>query len=178
LAACRCAVVAQAARRNTNHNSLVVGSDGVSAEASPGIVPVTDDTASPARGGRDPIRPGGRIAAPEAHMEQRRRILVHAFIFLTVGFALGLVAGPLGAQRHPHARLWLSSHIVGILVGIMTIGLGLARPHLRLGPVASQLYFWSAVGGNWVVRPAPPRGAAGRGVMLTRTQPVAAPARG
>lgn len=83
-------------------------------------------------------------------MEQRRKILVHGFAMLTFAFALGLVAGPLGQQHHPHARLWLGAHITGILAGILLIGVGLARPYLQLGARAGRAFYWSAVGGNWI----------------------------
>jgi hypothetical protein len=69
---------------------------------------------------------------------------------LTLAFALGLVAGALGPMRHPHARLWLGAHLTGILMGTMMLGLGLARPHLTLGPRASRAFTWSLLGGNWV----------------------------
>jgi hypothetical protein len=82
--------------------------------------------------------------------EERRRFLFHGFLMLTAAFALGLVAGALGAQHHPHARLWLGAHLTAISVGLLLILLGLARPHLALGRRASAAFFWSAVAGNWV----------------------------
>jgi hypothetical protein len=83
-------------------------------------------------------------------MDDRRRILFHAFAMLTLAFALGLVAGALGPMRHPHARLWLGAHLTGILMGTMMLGLGLARAHLTLGPRASRAFTWSLLWGNWV----------------------------
>lgn len=83
-------------------------------------------------------------------MDERRRFLFHGFAMLTLAFALGLVAGPLGQQQHPHARLWMGGHITGILIGILLLTLGVARPYLQLGPRGARAFFWSAVGGNWV----------------------------
>jgi hypothetical protein len=82
-------------------------------------------------------------------MDDRRRILFHAFAMLTVAFALGLVAGALGPLRHPHARLWLGAHLTGILIGILMLAFGLARPHLTLGRRASRAFTWSLLWGNW-----------------------------
>ncbi len=94
------------------------------------------------------IRPAALVVF--GAMEDRRRILVHAFAILTLAFALGLVAGPLGQQGHAHARLWLGAHITGITIGTLLIGVGLVRPHLHLGAMASRVFFLAAVGGNWV----------------------------
>jgi hypothetical protein len=87
----------------------------------------------------------------EARMhEERRRFLFHGFVMLTAAFALGVVAGALGKQHHPSARLWLGAHLTGISVGTLLCLLGVVRPHLQLGRRASAAFFWSAVGGNWV----------------------------
>jgi disulfide bond formation protein DsbB len=83
-------------------------------------------------------------------MDERRRILFHGFLMLTAAFALGLVAGVAGGQHHPYARLWLGAHLTGVLVGIMLVAVGLARPHIVLGPRSSAVFFWSLIGGNWL----------------------------
>jgi hypothetical protein len=83
-------------------------------------------------------------------MDDRRRLLWHGFAMLTVAFGLGLVAGALGTRHHPHARLWMGAHITGILVGMLLMGLGLARPHLQLGRRGGVAFYWSAVASSWV----------------------------
>jgi hypothetical protein len=91
------------------------------------------------------------MQSQEAAMpDERRRFLFHGFVMLTVAFALGLVAGALGNQHHPSARLWLGAHLTGISIGMLLILLGLARPYLELGRRGSAAFFWSAVAGNWV----------------------------
>ena len=82
-------------------------------------------------------------------MDEKRRFLRHAFAMLTFSFVLGLVAGALGGQHHPNARIWMGAHVTGILTGLLLIGLGVVRPSLRLGPRAGRAFFAAAVGGNW-----------------------------
>jgi hypothetical protein len=83
-------------------------------------------------------------------MDERRRFLFHGFAILTVAFALGLVAAVTGMHHDPRARLWLGAHLTGILTGLLVTLLGLARPHLDLGPRGARAFFWTAVGGNWL----------------------------
>jgi hypothetical protein len=83
-------------------------------------------------------------------MDDRRRILFHGFLLLLGSFVLGLVAGKLGGEHHPHARLWLGAHVTGLMVGTMVLAIGMARPHLELGPRASAVFLWSLLLGNWL----------------------------
>jgi hypothetical protein len=78
----------------------------------------------------------------------QRSIFRHAFVILAVSFAVGLVAG--GLAPDPRARLWLSSHVAGIMAGLLMIGVGVVWPHLRLGATGEKVGLASAIGGNWV----------------------------
>jgi hypothetical protein len=77
----------------------------------------------------------------------RRTILKHAFVFLTIAFLIGLVAG--ASAHHPHARLWMGSHVTGILVGLLAAVVGLLWPELHLGPRALRLLFFVTVPVNY-----------------------------
>jgi hypothetical protein len=81
----------------------------------------------------------------------RQRILKHAFVILTVAFALGLVTGGAGGAHSPSAKAWLISHITGIIVGLLIAIVGLLWSDLRLGPRASRVLFWATVPGNYLV---------------------------
>jgi hypothetical protein len=81
----------------------------------------------------------------------RQRILKHAFIILTVAFALGLVTGAAHGAHAPTAKSWLVSHITGILVSMLIAIVGLLWGDLRLGPRASRVLFWVTVPGNYAV---------------------------
>ena len=67
----------------------------------------------------------------------RRSILKHAFVMLTGAFLLGLAAGSMA--HHPHGRLWMGSHLTGILVSLMVAVVGLLWPELRLSPRAARV---------------------------------------
>jgi hypothetical protein len=77
----------------------------------------------------------------------RRSILRHAFIILTAAFLLGLIAGA-NAQT-PRGRLWMGSHLTGILVALMVAVVGLTWDDLRLGARASQVLWFVAVPVNY-----------------------------
>jgi hypothetical protein len=79
----------------------------------------------------------------------RRTILKHAFVILTVAFLLGLVAGSMA--HHPHGRLWMGSHITGILVALMVAVVGLVWPELRLSPRAGKVLFFVTVPMNYYI---------------------------
>lgn len=79
----------------------------------------------------------------------RRTLLRHAFVFLTLAFALGLVAGLTGANKAPQARLWLSSHMTALLVGFMVGLVGLTWPELELGRKATQVLYFTTVPVNY-----------------------------
>lgn len=83
-------------------------------------------------------------------MEERRRLLFHAFAMLTVAFLLGFVAAAAGNEKHPHARLWMGAHTTGILIGVFMLALGLARPYLALGARAGWTFFVCTTWGNWI----------------------------
>jgi hypothetical protein len=102
----------------------------------------------------------------------RRTILKHAFVILTVAFLLGLVTGITSGAHHPRARLWLASHLTGILVALMVGVVGLLWRELRLGRRAQQALFFVTVPMNYyalvvlgILAPAvgvgPPLGGAG-----------------
>jgi hypothetical protein len=76
-------------------------------------------------------------------------ILKHAFVILTVAFLLGLAAGVTGGNRHPHARLWLASHITGLLVAVMMGVVGLTWGELELGERARKVLFFVTVPMNY-----------------------------
>jgi hypothetical protein len=77
----------------------------------------------------------------------RRTILRHAFVMLTIAFLLGLVAGVNGEQ--PQGRLWMASHLTGILVALMVAAVGLVWADLRLGRRASRVLFFVTVPVNY-----------------------------
>jgi hypothetical protein len=82
----------------------------------------------------------------------RQRILKHAFVILTVAFALGLVVGAShGAHHDVAAKAWLVSHVTGIIVSVLIAIVGLLWGDLRLGPRAAQVLFWATVPGNYLV---------------------------
>ncbi|MCG2581994.1 MAG: hydrogenase [Marinobacter sp.] len=67
-------------------------------------------------------------------------------------FLLGLLTGFL-LPLMENARMGLSSHLEGIMNGIVLIVLGLIWPKLRLGPTAERITFGLAVFGtytNWL----------------------------
>ncbi len=67
-------------------------------------------------------------------------------------FLLGLLTG-LAAPAFPHPRLGLSSHVQGIMNGMVLVGLGLLWPRLALGRAAGSAAFWAAIYGtfaNWL----------------------------
>jgi hypothetical protein len=77
----------------------------------------------------------------------RRTILRHAFVMLTLAFLIGLGAGAMA--HHPNGRLWMGSHLTGILVSLMVAAVGLVWPELRLGPRASRVLFLVTVPVNY-----------------------------
>ena len=77
----------------------------------------------------------------------RKTILKHAFVMLTAAFLLGLVAGAMA--HHPHARLWMGSHITGSLVSLMVAVVGLLWQDLRLSARASRILFFVTVPVNY-----------------------------
>jgi len=79
----------------------------------------------------------------------RRSIVRHAFVILTVAFLLGLAAGVTGGNHHPNARLWLASHLTGILVAVMIAVVGLAWNELALGERARKVLFFVTVPMNY-----------------------------
>jgi hypothetical protein len=79
----------------------------------------------------------------------RRTILRHAFVILTVAFLLGLAAGVAGGSRHPHARLWLASHVTALLVAVMIAVIGLAWSELELGERARKVLYFVTVPMNY-----------------------------
>jgi hypothetical protein len=79
----------------------------------------------------------------------RRIVLKHAFVILTVAFLLGLVAGVTSGSNHPHARLWLGSHITGLLVAVMLGVVGLLWNDLQLGARAKKVLFFVTVPMNY-----------------------------
>jgi hypothetical protein len=79
----------------------------------------------------------------------RRTVLQHAFVILTVAFLLGLVAGVTSGNNHPHARLWLGSHITAILVSVMIGVVELLWDELRLGARAKKVLFFVTVPMNY-----------------------------
>jgi hypothetical protein len=79
----------------------------------------------------------------------RRNVVRHAFVILTVAFLLGLTAGVTGGSHHPHARLWLASHLTGILVAVMIAVIGLAWNELELGARARKVLFFVTVPMNY-----------------------------
>jgi hypothetical protein len=81
----------------------------------------------------------------------RRIIVRHAFIFLTVAFLLGLVAGVTGGNHHPHARLWMGAHITGILVALMVAIVGLMWPELELGRRAARILYAVTIPANYFI---------------------------
>lgn len=80
----------------------------------------------------------------------RRVILRHAFVFLAIAFALGLVAGVTGGNKDPGARLWLASHTTGLLVCFMVGLVGLTWPELRLGRRGEKTLYVTAVPINYL----------------------------
>ena len=80
----------------------------------------------------------------------RRVILRHAFVFLTIAFALGLVAGVTGGNNDPSARLWLASHTTGLLVCFLVGLVALTWPELRLGPRAEKVLYAVTVPINYL----------------------------
>jgi hypothetical protein len=79
----------------------------------------------------------------------RRTVLRHAFVFLTVAFLLGLAAGVTSGNNHPHARLWLGSHITGLLVAVMVGVVGLVWNELNLGGRAKKVLFFMTIPMNY-----------------------------
>jgi hypothetical protein len=77
----------------------------------------------------------------------RKTILKHAFVMLTAAFLLGLVAGAMA--HHPHGRLWMGSHVTGILVSLMVAVVGLLWLDLRLSPRAGRVLFFVTVPVNY-----------------------------
>jgi hypothetical protein len=100
----------------------------------------------------------------------RRTILRHAFVILTVAFLLGLVAG--ASARTPHGRLWMGSHLTGILVALMVAVVGLTWDTLRLGDRAGRVLWFVTVPVNYFL-------VATLGILapiLGVPQPIATPA--
>ena len=79
----------------------------------------------------------------------RRSVVRHAFVILTLSFMLGLVAGATGGNHHPYARLWLASHLTGILVSVMIAVVGLSWHELALGERARKVLFFVTVPMNY-----------------------------
>jgi hypothetical protein len=77
----------------------------------------------------------------------QRSVLLHGFVILAIGFALGLV---IPATTGADQRLWLGSHVTGILVGVMMIAVGSAWSHLRLGDGARRALWVVTVPSNYV----------------------------
>jgi hypothetical protein len=68
-------------------------------------------------------------------MEAERRTLYrHGALVLLLSVLLGIVA----ATPVPHASKWLSAHVSGLLFGLLTIGLGVTWPELRLAPATRR----------------------------------------
>jgi hypothetical protein len=100
----------------------------------------------------------------------RRSILRHAFVILTVAFLLGLTAG--ASAGGPRGRLWMGSHLTGILVALMVAVVGLTWDSLRLGARAGRLLWFVTVPVNYFL-------LATLGILaplLRVPQPIATPA--
>jgi hypothetical protein len=80
----------------------------------------------------------------------KRSILRHAFIILTVSFALGLVAGASAGSHSPGARAWLASHLTGIMVSILMSVVAFASAELRLGARAMRVLWVATVPANYL----------------------------
>jgi (hydroxyamino)benzene mutase len=66
-------------------------------------------------------------------------------------FLLGLLTG-FGVPVFANPRMGLSSHLEGVLNGILLVVLGVIWPKLRLAPVTQAVAFWLAIYGtfaNW-----------------------------
>lgn len=82
-----------------------------------------------------------------------RRGIEHRLLQLGVGLFLGGLLTGLGMPLYASPRLGLSSHLEGVLNGIVLVGLGLLWPKLRLGACSRVLLFSLAVYGayaNWL----------------------------
>jgi hypothetical protein len=80
----------------------------------------------------------------------RRTLLKHAFVILIVAFALGLAAGVTSSNHDPHARLWLSSHVTGLLVSLMIGLVAVAWPELDLGRRAASVLAFVTIWPNYL----------------------------
>jgi hypothetical protein len=81
----------------------------------------------------------------------RKNILFHAFIILTLAFALGLVTGIAHGAEHASAKIWLISHVTGIMVAMLMSIVALLWSDLQLGPRASRVLYRSTVPANYAV---------------------------
>jgi hypothetical protein len=81
----------------------------------------------------------------------RKNILKHAFVVLTVAFALGLVTGVVSGSHSPAAKGWLISHLTGIMVALLMSVVGLLWSDLQLGARAARVLYWSTVPANYLV---------------------------
>jgi hydroxylaminobenzene mutase len=91
--------------------------------------------------------PEARNTEPSASPIQRRLLILGAALFL-LGLLTGLIPG---AVANP--RMGLASHLEGVMNGTFLIALGAAWGHVRLGPRAEQIAFWSLAFGttaNWL----------------------------
>ncbi len=69
-------------------------------------------------------------------------------VLILLGLATGLFSGMVA-----NPRMGLSSHLEGVMNGILLIALGAVWENVRLGPNAERVAFWSLVYGtsvNWL----------------------------
>lgn len=76
------------------------------------------------------------------------RLIRLGVVLILLGLATGLAAG-----MFANPRMGLSSHIEGVMNGILLIALGAVWENVRLGPKAERAAFWSLAYGtsvNWL----------------------------
>ena len=74
-----------------------------------------------------------------------RRLMRYGVLLLFLGLLTGLIV-----QGLANPRMGLSSHLEGVMNGILLVLLGVIWPRLRLSRLASTITFWLAMYGTYI----------------------------